>query len=145
MIGNTASLGLDGIRSVLAENGYEVTPAGEHLRVTDLDSGIVIRVVIEDNILFSTVVLMSVDNERLTTALMRMMLDAENGIATSHFQLYSASAIGRTSITLNNFCKLQSLGEEDIDDILSCLQFLEIDAYAARDLLAAELGQAQDR
>lgn len=145
MTDNPAALGLEDIRSVLAEHGYEVTPADEHLRVKDLDSGIVIRVVIEDDIVFSSVVLMAVDDDQLTPAVTRMMLNAENGIATSHFQLYPASASGRTSIALSNFCKVQNLGEEDVDDILSCLQFLEIDAYAARDLLASDLGQGQNR
>ena len=42
---------------------------------------------------------------------------------------------GKTAITLNNFAKLQSLGEDDRDDILSCISFLVGDVCEARDLL----------
>ena len=50
---------------------------------------------------------------------MHKMLAADNGISTSHFQLYDTGN-GSVSVTLNNFCKLQDLGSEDEDDILSC-------------------------
>jgi hypothetical protein len=131
---------LDQIRSIFVEYGYEVTQADGHLRVKDLDSGIVIRAVLEQNILFNAVVLMTVEDRRITPEISRRMLDAGNGIATSFFQLYADSAAGRTSVTLNNFCKLQSLSADDIDDMLSCLEFLEIDAFAARELLSDALG-----
>lgn len=133
-------IGLDDIRSILVEHGYEVTPADGHLRVKDLDSGIVIRAVLEQNILFNAVVLMSIDDRRITPEISRKMLDAGNGIATSFFQLYADSAAGRTAVTLNNFCKLQNLGADDVDDMLSCLEFLEIDVFAARELLSGALG-----
>jgi len=128
-----SAISLDDIRSLLAEEGYEVTLEESHLRVKDLDSGIVIRSVLEENILFNTVTLMTVDRGRITPEIAHRMLDGENGISTSFFQLYGGA---RTAITLNNFCKLQRLGADDSDDILSCLEFLEVDAYAARELLA---------
>lgn len=133
MTGQAPAIQLDDIRSVLAEHGYDVAPQGDHLRIKDLDSGIVIRTVLQENILFNTVTLMTVDEASITREAARKMLDAENGISTSFFQLYRGP---RTAITLNNFCKLQGLGPEDVDDILSCLQFLEIDCYAARELLS---------
>jgi len=123
----------DSIQAILVEHGYEVTMQGDSLRVYDLDSGIVIHSVLVENILFNSVSLITVDDSRISLDLARLMLDSSNGITTSSFQLYKD---GKTTVTLNNFCKLQGLGPEDIDDILSCLQFLEIDAYAARELLS---------
>jgi hypothetical protein len=66
----------------------------------------------------------------ITPAIMRSMLDAHNGISTSYFQLYDAGQ-GKTAITLNNFCKLEDLGPEDQDDILSCVHFLLVDVMVA--------------
>ena len=63
------------------------------------------------------------------------MLAANNGISTSYFQLYEAGE-GKVAITLNNFCKLQDLGADDEDDILSCVHFLLVDVMTARHLLA---------
>ncbi len=34
---------------------------------------------------------------------------------------------GKIAMTLNNFCKLQDLGADDEDDILSCVHFLLVD------------------
>ena len=51
---------------------------------------------------------------------------SDNGVSTSSFQLYDA-ADGKVTITLNNFCKLQDMGPEDEDDILSCEHFLLVD------------------
>jgi hypothetical protein len=47
----------------------------------------------------------------------------ENGISTSYFQL-STTGDGNVTVTLNNFCKLQEMGPDDEDDILSCVTFL---------------------
>ena len=48
--------------------------------------------------------------------------------------------LGMTAVvTLNNFCKLQEMGPDDEDDILSCVSFLLVDVLHARDLLAADL------
>ena len=62
------------------------------------------------------------------------MLAADNGISTSYFQLYEAGS-GTVAMTLNNFCKLQDMGPEDEDDILSCVHFLLVDVMTARRLL----------
>ena len=71
---------------------------------------------------------------RITGEITRKMLAADNGISTSHFQLYNLGE-GVTAIALTNFCKLQQLGADDRDDILSCIHFLFADVLAARDLL----------
>jgi hypothetical protein len=72
---------------------------------------------------------------------MRKMLAADNGISTSYFQLYDTGK-GELAITLNNFCKLQDLGQEDEDDILSCVSFLLADVVGAKDLIGSELQSA---
>ncbi len=127
---------LDQVREIVAARGYEIVDADDAnnvLQVRDLDSGLLLTSVLEKNVLFNTIQLTRVPAERLSLELLRRMLDAENGISTSSFQLYeTADGVG---ITLNNFAKLQAMGEDDVDDILSCLQFLVVDAWAARDLL----------
>jgi hypothetical protein len=62
------------------------------------------------------------------------MLDAANGISTSAFQIYDNGG-GKVTVTLNNFCKLQEMGPEDEDDILSCVHFLLVDVMTARRLV----------
>ena len=135
------SVQLDQIQTLLAEHGYEVeapTNADEVLLVKDSESGLQIRCVLEDNILFSTIHCMAIEKTKLTADVLHLLLDAENGISTSSFQLYDRKD-GSMSLALNNFCKLQSMGSDDEDDILSCLEFLAVDAYAARALLDGRL------
>ena len=71
----------------------------------------------------------------ITPDVMERMLDADNGISTSAFSLYKAPD-GKVAINLNNFCKLQDLGADDEDDILSCVHFLLVDVMSARRLLS---------
>jgi len=118
------------------EHGCEVEAMGENiLKIRDLDSGITMRTVLEDNILFCTVTCMTVPSEKISPDVMKKMLDAGNGISTSGFQLYDRGD-GSVVVTMNNFCKLLEMGPDDEDDILSCLEFLAMDVYAARKLLA---------
>ena len=65
---------------------------------------------------------------------MARMLAADNGISTSHFQLYDAG-LDRVAVTLANFCKLRDLESGDEDEILACVHFLLVDAISARSLL----------
>jgi hypothetical protein len=81
---------------------------------------------------------MTVPQAQLTAPVMRKMLAADNGISTSHFQLYDVGN-GNVSVTLNNFCKLQDLGADDEDDILSCVHFLLADVVHAKELIGADL------
>ena len=39
----------------------------------------------------------------------------------------------------NNFCKLQEMGPDDQDDILSCVHFLLVDVLEARQLIGGLL------
>lgn len=123
------------IAELLAHNGYDVTDAGAGvLRVRDLDTGVAFQAALHGNILFMTVNLTTVPAASLSAGTLRLMLDANNGISTSSFQLYDTGD-GNTAITLNNFCTLQDMGPEDKDDILSLAGYLMADLLEARDLL----------
>jgi hypothetical protein len=127
------------IHELLAAKRYSVTETSESgLRIQEVDSGLIMQADLEGEILFFTLVCATVPAARITPALMQKMLDAKNGISTSHFQL-SSLGDGHTAVTLNNFCKLQDLGPDDEDDILSCVSFLLADVMQARNLLAADL------
>ena len=131
----TTSPQLGQIHALLAEKGYEVSePAPDTLRIQEVESGVSIQAVLEGDILYLSLVCTVVPRTAITPEIMQRMLAADNGISTSYFQLYDAGA-GKVAITLNNFCKLQDLGPEDEDDILSCVHFLLVDVMSARGLL----------
>ena len=136
---NITSSTLEQIHALLAAKRYAVTESGDSmLRIQEVDSGIALQAVLEGEILFLSLVCMSVPAARITPALMRKMLASDNGISTSHFQLYQTGD-GNVAITLNNFCKLQEMGPDDEDDILSCVTFLLADVVHARDLIGPDL------
>jgi hypothetical protein len=131
---------LDQIAEILAENEYEVVNRNEDdgvIRARDLDTGLLLTSVLRDSVLFNSVALHTIAKDKISADLMWTLLDGGNGISTSNFQLYE-SANGVT-VALNNFAKLQELGEDDKDDILSCLEFLVVDAWAANELLRGKL------
>lgn len=122
------------IHALLAEKGYEVSEtAADSLSIREVDSGVTIRAVLQGNILFLSLTCTTVPAKAVTADIMRRMLASDNGISTSHFQLYDAG--GKIAITLNNFCVLQDMGGEDEDDILSCVHFLLVDVLMARRVL----------
>ena len=123
------------IHALLAERGYEVSEtAPDTLKIRETDSGVSIQAVLEGSILYFSLVCTVVPASAITADVMRRMLAADNGISTSYFQLYDAGA-GKLAVALNNFCKLQDLGADDEDDILSCVHFLLVDVMAARSLV----------
>ena len=131
----TTSPHLGQIHALLAEKGYEVSePAPDTIQIREVGSGITLQAVLQGNILFLSLLCTTVPRAAVTPEIMGRMLAADNGISTSHFQLFDAGG-GRTAITLNNFCKLLDFGPEDEDDILSCVHFLLADVIAARGLL----------
>ncbi len=131
----TLSPNLGHINELLAARGYEVAPsAPDGITIKELDSGISIQAVLEGDILFLTLPCITVPRAKVTPEIMAAMLAADNGISTSSFQLYDAGE-GKVAITLNNFCKLQDMGIEDDDDILSCVHFLLVDVMTARRVL----------
>jgi hypothetical protein len=131
----TTSPHLEQITALLAERGYEVTePAPDSLRIREVESGVAIQAVLEGDIVFFSLPCVVVPRAKVTADIMSTMLSADNGISTSYFQLYDAGS-GNIAITLNNFCKLQDMGKDDEDDILSCVHFLMVDVMSARRLL----------
>jgi hypothetical protein len=123
------------IHALLAERGYEVSETAPNtIKIRETESGISIQAVLEGQILYFSLVCIVVPPSALTADVMRRMLAAENGISTSSFQLYEAGD-GKTAVTLNNFCKLQNMGADDEDDILSCVNFLMADVMSARSLV----------
>lgn len=123
------------VAAILAESGYQVASAGERLlRIVEPESGVVVLAALEDNVLFFTISCVSMKRERLSGELLSRMIATGNGIATSSFRLVERGD-GRVAVTLNNFCKLQDLGPEDRDDLLSCVEFLLVDVMFARTLL----------
>jgi hypothetical protein len=126
------------VAELLARHGYDTSePSAGLLRIRDVQSGVTFQAALEGNVLYMTVNLMSIAERHLSPNLMARMLSAENGISTSGFKLYDAGD-GRIAITLNNFCKLQDMGAEDEDDILSLAGYLMADVVSARDLLEPE-------
>ena len=130
---------LDRIGSLLAEKGYEVTPAGpDALKIREVSSGVPVQAVLSGEILYLSLTCTVVPAKAITPEVMRKMLAADNGISTSYFQLYDTGD-GKIAITLNNFCKLQDMGVDDEDDILSCVHFLLVDVLEARELIGGLL------
>jgi hypothetical protein len=130
---------LDRISSLLAEKGYEVTPAGaQTLKIREVTSGVAVQAVLEGDILYLSLVCTTVASSAITADVMHKMLASDNGISTSYFQLYESGG-GKVAVTLNNFCKLQDMGTDDEDDILSCVHFLLVDVLAARNLIGSHL------
>ncbi len=123
------------IHALLAERGYQVSEtAPDTLRIEEVQSGVAMQAVLEEDILFVSLLCTVVPREALTAEAMEKMLDAGNGISTSYFQTYAAGA-GKVAVTLNNFCKLQGMGADDEDDVLACVHFLLVDVMSARRLL----------
>jgi hypothetical protein len=126
---------LDRIGSLLAERGYDVAEAGSNvLRIREVTSGVAVQAVLQGEILYFSLTCTIVPAAAITAEVMRTMLASDNGISTSYFQLYETGE-GKVAVTLNNFCKLQDLGADDQDDILSCVHFLLVDVLEARHLI----------
>jgi hypothetical protein len=133
------SLSLEQIHALLARRQYAVQELSDSmLSIQEVESGISLRAVLEGEILFLSLVCMVVPEAAITAGIMRKMLGGNSGISTSYFQLYDAEK-DQIAITLNNFCKLQDLGPEDEDDILSCVNFLLADVVLAKSLIGADL------
>ena len=129
---------IEQVQALLAAKRYSVTEGGaDVLRVQELDSGITLQAALVEEILFFSVVCATVPAAKITASVMQKMLDADNGISTSHFQL--SKGAGGSVITLNNFCKLQDMGPDDEDDIVSCVSYLLADVVQAKDLIGSEI------
>ncbi len=135
----TASVTLGQIHELLAAHRYSVAESADGiLTIMEVDSGLAIQAVLQGEILFFSLNCATVPAERVTAGVMRKMLASDNGISTSHFQLYTGAG-GNVTITLNNFCKLQEMGPDDEDDILSCVGFIMADAVHANELIGRDV------
>jgi hypothetical protein len=135
----TASSTLGQIHELLAAHRYSVAESPDGiLSIMEVDSGLTIQAVLQGEILFLSLSCATVPADRITANVMRKMLASDNGISTSHFQLYTGAG-GHVTITLNNFCKLQEIGPDDEDDILSCVDFLMADAVHANELIGQDI------
>jgi hypothetical protein len=124
------------IHALLAEKGYEVSEAApDTLKIRETHSGVSLQAVLEGDILYLSLVCTVAPRASITADVMGKMLAADNGISTSYFQLHEAAG-GKVAVTLNNFCKLQEMGPDDEDDILSAVHFLLVDVMSARGLLS---------
>lgn len=133
----TTSPHVGDIHALLAERGYQITePKSDTLSIKEVSSGVTIQAVIEGDIVFFSLPCITVPRAKITPQIMQTMLAADNGISTSYFQLYDAGQ-GNVAVTLNNFCKMQTMGPDDQDDILSCVHFLLVDVMSARGLLGS--------
>jgi hypothetical protein len=132
----TTSPQLGHIHALLAERGYEVSEwSPDSLTIRETQSGVTVQAALQGEILFLSLTCTTVARAAITPEIMWRMLAADNGISTSHFTLYDAGS-DHVAITLSNFCKLQDLGSDDEDDILSCVHFLLVDVMTARHVLA---------
>lgn len=130
---------MDRVHALLAGKGYDVSEVASNvLSVRETDSGVTATAVLQGDILFLSLNCTTAPAKAITAGVMRTMLASDNGISTSHFQLYDTKN-GDIAVTLSNFCKLQDMGPEDEDDILSCLHFLFVDVIQARHLLGERL------
>jgi hypothetical protein len=136
----TSSARTGQIHALMAEKGYEVSePAPDTLKIRETHSGVSLQAVLEGDILYLSLVCTVAPRASITAAVMGKMLAADNGISTSYFQLHDAAG-GKVAVTLNNFCKLQEMGPDDEDDILSAVHFLLVDVMSARGLLSGLAG-----
>jgi hypothetical protein len=130
----TETVNISHVAELFAHNGYDVSESSPGvLRVREIQSGVALQAALEGGVLFMSVNLTTCPSKQITADLMRKMLSGENGISTSAFRLYDA-ADGRTTVALGNFCKLQDMGAEDHDDILSLAGYLLADVVEAREL-----------
>ena len=128
----TTSPHLGQINALLAERGYQISePSPDTLSIREVASGVTISAVVEGDIVFFTLPCIVVPRQKVTAEIMSTMLASDNGISTSYFQIYDAGN-GNVAVTLNNFCKIQTMGPDDQDDILSCVHFLLVDVMSAR-------------
>lgn len=138
----TMSSSIGQIHALLAGKRYLVSESdGNVLKIQELESRISMRGVLEGDILFLSLTCLVTPASSITPQVMHKMLAADNGISTSHFQLYDTGD-GNVAVTLNNFCKLQDMGPEDEDDILSCVGFLLADVVHAKEMIGRDLHSA---
>lgn len=122
------------VKTLLLELGYEVTRDEGDVFAIRGSTGFTILCALEHEILNVTVPLVAVSPDKLTREVLLRMLRHDNGLATSHLELVEKAG-GKVQVVLMNYCKLQALGEDDLDDIQTAVEFIELDVLRARSIL----------
>lgn len=126
------------IENLLAQEGALVELQGNTITSTDPDTNVkMTHILIQDEdgvgaVLYNTILLKQLKKEEVSSELCLKLLSIDNGINTSNFRLIPNKQ--GYSLVLQNFTKLQNMGEEDVDDILSALSYLVTDVAASRKL-----------
>lgn len=136
-------ISLSEIEKLLAEEGAIVEVQGNIITSTDPETSLQMKhVLVQDPddgvgaVLYNTIVCKKVTSADLTVELLEKLLRIDNGVPTSHFRLIpQGEGEGNSLLVLQNYAKLQNMGEEDVDDILSSLEYLAADLASARQLL----------
>lgn len=128
------------VENLLAQEGAVVELEGNMITSIDPETGIKMNhILVQDEddgvgaVLFNTIVLKQLEKSELTPEFLLKLLSIENGINTSNFRLIPTKK--GYSLVLQNFAKLQNMGEEDVDDVLSTLSYIVEDVAAASRLL----------
>ena len=126
----------EGVKNIIKQLGYEILSDREDVFTIKGSSGVKILGAVEESILNVTLPLITVAKSAVTHAVAIDMLRSDNGISTSHVELFERPG-DKYNIALMNYCKLQELGDDDMDDIETAIEFIELDAVKARGLLSA--------
>ena len=126
----------EGVKNIIKQLGYEILSDREDVFTIKGSSGVKILCAVEESILNVTLPLITVAKSAVTHAVAIDMLRSDNGISTSHVELFERPG-DKYNIALMNYCKLQELGDDDMDDIETAIEFIELDAVKARGLLSA--------
>lgn len=123
------------VKNLLQELGYQLVRDDGDVFGVKGSTGFTILCALEEEILNITVPLVAVPEADLGREVLLKMLWHDNGLATSHVELVRQGE-GQVQVVLMNYCKLQSLGEDDLDDIQTALEFIELDVLQARSILS---------
>lgn len=126
----------EGVKNLLKELGYELVKDDGDVFSVRGSTGFTIVCAVEGEILNVTVPLVAVPEAKLDREALLAMLWHDNGLATSHVELVRpARPDDKVQVVLMNYCKLQTLGEDDLDDIQTAIEFIELDVLKARAIL----------
>lgn len=130
----TTEVSAEGVKNIIKGLGYEILKDADDVFTIAGSSGVRIICAVEEDILNVTVPLISVPISKITHEIAMNMLWSENGLSTSHLELVRSGDNAR--VILMNYCKLQELGDDDLDDIETAIEFIELDVIKARQILS---------
>ena len=142
-----------GIISAANEAGFvaEFSEENSLFTFTESDSGISITSVFqgedddETSILYNQMSVGVIPESQVSVnprSVINLLIGATNGISTSSFQTIDTDD-GDLQVLLNNYAPIQDMGQDDIEDIKFTLTSLIADLFAAHDMLAPYMSEAQ--